>query len=339
MAEANLNKAHQVLTYLMLLFFPTILSWLLTKLAKVFHDLMSQWEWNHVHLAVHHHPRKHRKKKKARLPSTIEDQVRKERSLTPTYLLLLALIAFKVGCCIEHSMRCLKVALTIKRLPKLVAFAIVTNLPYQVPRIRFDINSFVIGVNTYVLIMLGNCPDQFKDLKIHSEKDDTEVEGIKRGLEIKGTGTFKFYIEDDNRGVHLIKIPNSKYVPDLKVCFLSPHHWVQEAKDHYPLPKGMKMEEDDEALMLILQQRKHRQTIPYHPLTSTPSFQTALALRTYRTFVALYEAAEAQYYCREHVLQMPADSTSPQNSRQRRTCTLISKRSHLWPLREPPAMT
>jgi hypothetical protein len=52
MAEANLNKAHQVLTYLMLLFFPTILSWLLTKLAEVSHDLMCQWEWNHVHLAV-----------------------------------------------------------------------------------------------------------------------------------------------------------------------------------------------------------------------------------------------------------------------------------------------
>jgi hypothetical protein len=33
------NKAHQVLTYLMLLFFPTILSWLLTKLVEVSHDL------------------------------------------------------------------------------------------------------------------------------------------------------------------------------------------------------------------------------------------------------------------------------------------------------------
>jgi hypothetical protein len=59
----KLNKAHQVLTYLMLLFFPTILSWLLTKLAEVIHDLTHQWEWNHMHLVVHHHPRKHRKKK------------------------------------------------------------------------------------------------------------------------------------------------------------------------------------------------------------------------------------------------------------------------------------
>jgi hypothetical protein len=40
MAEANLNKAHQVMTYLTLILFPTIMSWLLTKLVNVSHDLM-----------------------------------------------------------------------------------------------------------------------------------------------------------------------------------------------------------------------------------------------------------------------------------------------------------
>ncbi len=73
---------------------------------------------------------------------------------------------------------------------------------------------------------------------MHSEKDNTEVKGIKGGLDIKGTGTFKFCIKDNNGGVHLIKILNSKYVPDLKVCPLLPHHWVQEAKDHFLVPKG-----------------------------------------------------------------------------------------------------
>jgi hypothetical protein len=167
-----------------------------------------------------HHSRKHHKKKKARQLSKIEDQVQKKRSLTPTYLLPLALIAFKAGCRVEHSMRRLKVALTIERLPKLVAFAAATNLPYQVPRIRFNADSFVIGVNTYASITLGNHPNQFKDLKFHSEKDNTEVEGIKGGLDIKGTGTINFHIKDNERGEHLIKIPNRKYVSDLKVCLL-----------------------------------------------------------------------------------------------------------------------
>jgi hypothetical protein len=131
------------------------------------------------------------------------------------------------------------------------------------------------------------------------------LEGIKGGLDIKGTDTFKFYIKEDKGGVNLIKIPNSKYIPDMKVCFLSPHHWAQGAKDHYPVPKGTKMEEYNEALMLIWKQPRQRRTIPYHPLTNTPLFRTAPALCTYRAFVALYEAAEVQYHHREHVLQMP----------------------------------
>jgi hypothetical protein len=152
---------------------------------------------------------------------------------------------------------------------------------------------------------MGNHPDQFEDLKLHKDKDDTEVEEIKGGLAIKGTGRFMLHINDDEGAVHLIKIPSSKNVPELKICLLSPHQWVQEAQDKYPLPRGMRMEEDDEALILLIwKQGKHRQTILYHPLISTPSFRTAPALCTYHAVVALCEAAVAQYYRREHVLQM-----------------------------------
>ncbi len=165
------------MTYLTLLLSPTIMSWLLTKLVNVSHDLMQRWEWNHFWLAVRHHPRKHRKKKKAGQPSKSEDQGGRKRLFTLTYLLPLALIAFKVGCQVENSVRHLKAALTIKRLPKLVAFAAATRLPYQVPRIRFD-TTFVISINAFTSITLGNLPDHFEDLKMHN---NTEVEGIKRG--------------------------------------------------------------------------------------------------------------------------------------------------------------
>jgi hypothetical protein len=190
-------------------------------LANVSHDLTCRWEWNHFWLVVCHHPRKHHKKKKAGRPRKSEDQGQRKRLFTLTYLLPLALIAFKFGCRVENSIRRLKAALTIERLPKLVAFAAATRLPYQVPRIRFDTNSFVIGINTFASITLGNHPDQFEDLKMHN---NTEVEGTKGGFDIKGSGTFKFHIEDDEGGVHLIKIPNSKYAPDLRVCLILPHH-------------------------------------------------------------------------------------------------------------------
>ncbi len=102
--------------------------------------------------------------------------------------------------------------------------------------------------------------------------NNTEVEGIKGGLDIKGSGTFKFHIKDDKGEVHLIKIPNSKYVPDLRLCLLLPHHWAQEAKDHHPVPKGTKMDTNNEALMPMWNQRRHQLTILYHPLTNTPFF-------------------------------------------------------------------
>jgi hypothetical protein len=286
MAEANINKAHQIMTYLSTLLFPIILSWLFTKLVETSHDLLHHWEWNHVCLAVRYYPRKHRKKKKARRLGKIKCQAQKKKSIMLTYLLLLALISFKVGCGVEHFLRRLRAALNINQcLPKIVAFAGSTTLPYQVPRICFDTDSFVISVDTFASITLGNHADQLKNLK-----------GIQGELGIKGMGTFKFHIEDNKGGVHLIKIPNSKYVPDLKVCLLSPHHWAQKAKDHYPVPKGTKTDADNKALTLIWNQRKYRRTIPYHPLTNTPSFCTAPALCTYRAFVALFEAAEAQYH-------------------------------------------
>jgi hypothetical protein len=146
------------MTYLMLMFFPIIVSGLLTKLAEVSHGLTRHWEWNHVCFAVRHHPRKHHKKKKARQPSKNKDQVLRKRSFTPTYLLPLALIAFKVGCQVEHSVRCLKRALTIEQLPKLVAFVVATQLPYQVPRICFDTASFVNSIDTFASVTLGNHP-------------------------------------------------------------------------------------------------------------------------------------------------------------------------------------
>jgi hypothetical protein len=181
MAKANLNKAHQVLTYLVLLFFSTILSWLLTKLAEVSHYLMRQWEWNHLCLAVCHHPRKHRKKKKARRPSKNKDQVQRKRSLTPTYLLPLALIAFKVGCCVMHFLRHLKAALTIECLPELVVFSAATNLPFQVPRIHFDTNSFVIGINTFASITLETTQTPLRTSRCTVKRMTQKWKGLRGG--------------------------------------------------------------------------------------------------------------------------------------------------------------
>jgi hypothetical protein len=77
MVEANLNKSHKIMTYLSILLFPIILSWLLTKLVETSHDLLYCWEWNNVCLTVRYYPRKHHKKKKAKQPRKIKGQAQR----------------------------------------------------------------------------------------------------------------------------------------------------------------------------------------------------------------------------------------------------------------------
>jgi hypothetical protein len=110
-----------------------------------------------------------------------------------------------------------------------------------------------------------NATRLFKELKLG---DVGEVEGIKLGLVIKGTGIFKFNIKEDNGMTHKIKISNSLYVPELNRCLLSPQHWVQETKDNHPRPKGTWMEQDNEFYFLNWGQAKYRKLVLYDPLST-----------------------------------------------------------------------
>ena len=82
---------------------------------------------------------------------------------------------------------------------------------------------------------MANCTDQFDgDLKL--VEGYHQVDGIGLSVAIKGIGTFKFRLEDDDGQVHTIQVPNSLYVPYLKRVLLAPHHWAQEAQDNAPTP-------------------------------------------------------------------------------------------------------
>ncbi len=166
----------------------------------------------------------------------------------------------------------------------------------------FNPDSYPIGIDTHALRCMVNAPHLFKDLKLG---EVGEVEGIKLGLDIKGMGTFKFKIKNKDGMTQEIKIPNSLYVPELKRCLLSPQHWVQEAKDNYPRPKGTRMSQDDEFYYVSWGQAKYRNSILYDPLTNVLTLYTAALLHPYRAFPATFEAIEAPFFRREKVLQFP----------------------------------
>jgi hypothetical protein len=102
-----------------------------------------------------------------------------------------------------------------------------------------------------MLLILSPNKDHFEDLTLYNTT--TTVGGIGSGLSIKGVGTFVFKIEDDNGGVHRIKIPNSLYAPGLKTLLLSPQHWAQEARDHHPKPEGTLFFQHQQGLRSVLE--------------------------------------------------------------------------------------
>ncbi len=113
---------------------------------------------------------------------------------------------------------------------------------------------------------MANDPYLFKDLCLTSNRG--QVDGIGKGLETQGEGTFKFSIKDDGRKVHTIKIPNSLYVHDLRVCLLLPQHWAQEVGDRQTWMGNYEHN-------WVLHWKWGRKTVSFNATTNTPIFFTS----------------------------------------------------------------
>ena len=71
------------------------------------------------------------------------------------------------------------------------------------------------GVDGHAFYCMENCTDQFNgNLKL--VEGDHQVDGIGLGIAIKGIGTFKFRLEDNDGQVHTIRVSNLLCVPSPK---------------------------------------------------------------------------------------------------------------------------
>jgi hypothetical protein len=154
----------------------------------------------------------------------LQDKV-KDHTLR-TYLFPAAFAAFRVGCRIESFLRRFSGPPIWD--PTCLALQSETTLRMASPLIRFDSDSYLIGVDKHASKCMANAPHLFDDLRLDNKG---QVDGMNSGLDIAGQGIFKFNITNDDGKIHAIKIPNSLYVPNLKRCLLSPQHWVQEVGD------------------------------------------------------------------------------------------------------------
>jgi hypothetical protein len=167
----------------------------------------------------------------------------------------------------------------------------------------FDSNLFAVSVDNHTSRCMGNDKRIFENLVL--ARTAQRAGGISKGLAIKGKGTLVVMINDDNSKPHRIKIPNSLYLPGLRMCLLLPQHWAQEARDNYPRPYGTRMENDAHSCKLFWGQGSFIKTIPFNDATNMPIFYTLLLTTGYRAFVHTFQALKAPFFRREHVLQLP----------------------------------
>jgi hypothetical protein len=263
MAGPTLDTGQQI-AYLQLFLLPYLLQVLCQALyptdpvlRKTTYDVFLQgrsWHWPlRGRRSDHPIPKRLRKQKK---PSVrFWSNERNDKTKLQTYLVPIAVTLLKVGCHVESCLRPwrLRELFHFHRLRELPSVAVSTYTALLgridgISTVRFDSDSYPIGINCHASRCMVNSPHLFKNLQL---KHGGEVAGINSGLEIKGIRTFKFKVDDDNGTTHEIKIQNSLYLPDLKRCLLSPQHWVQEAGDNYPLPRGTRMENDDKRCLLV----------------------------------------------------------------------------------------
>ena len=105
-------------------------------------------------------------------------------------------------------------------------------------------------------------------------------------MQVKGVGTKKWRIADDNGTPHDIYIKNALYVPDLPISLLSPQHWAKQANDDKPIQDGTWCATYASHCVLYWDQRRYSKTVPHDDITNTPRLYTLPQSTRYRKKVA-----------------------------------------------------
>ena len=180
----------------------------------------------------------------------------------------------------------------------------------QARQVRFDSDSYRIGIDTHATASISSDRNHFIDLKSvprQTCQGFSDEEGT--GAAIEGMGTLVFRIEDDTGAVHTIKLPNSLYIPTATSgTLISPQQWAQvdKAKNGAAYDgTGFQGLADD--MILFWGNRRYRKTMAYDPSTNTPYFQTAPGSINYRSYNAVYASSDAFHSPPEQVAHLPPD--------------------------------
>jgi hypothetical protein len=107
---------------------------------------------------------------------------------------------------------------------------------------------------------------------------------------IKGKGTIRWKIEDNNSVVHTIKLKNALYILAFKTCLLCTQHWSQSMNDHFESQNGTWQASSSNHIILYWDQRQHKRTVPWDASTIAGYFWSTTGAIDYQVFSAAIDA-------------------------------------------------
>jgi hypothetical protein len=114
-----------------------------------------------------------------------------------------------------------------KATAKIIAYELIIKEDSPTYLAQFNSDSFRVSVNTFCTCTLSGNKNYFENLQLYKGQSIKDIAG---GSEIAGESTFVFWIQSDHGQINTIKIPQSFYMPGLKLPLLSPQHWAKTAK-------------------------------------------------------------------------------------------------------------
>jgi len=198
MAGPTLDTGQQI-AYLQLFLLPYLLQVLCRALypsdpalRKTTYDVFLRgrsWRWPlRGRRSDHPIPKRLRKQKKPSVRFRSNEHNNKMKLWT--YLVPIAVTLLKVGCCVESCLCCwrLRELFHFRHLMELPSVAVSTYTALSgaidgISTVRFDSDSYPIGIDCHASRCMVNSPRLFENLQI---KQGGEVAGINSGLEIKG---------------------------------------------------------------------------------------------------------------------------------------------------------
>jgi hypothetical protein len=191
MTGPTMHLGHQV-TYLYIFIMPYLLQCLIQAaypkdpvLGRMTYNIFVQWnpwQWPIRGRRTHSIPKHLCRKKKPSMHLQTKSTIKAKLG---TYLVPVAASIFKVGCCVEGRLRELLASHHLREFLSIFqpTFTAVLSAVDHTRAIRFNSDSYPIGMDTHALCCMVNAPHLFEDLKLG---EVGEVEGIKLELDIKG---------------------------------------------------------------------------------------------------------------------------------------------------------